>query len=71
MNHHKSLSLVQFRRQVSALPLIPDGLTPVLARLGEEWRVGEPWAGKPKNTLTVVFTASPSLEVAVGQTNKI
>lgn len=71
MKHHKHWSLPRFRHQVMALPVIPDELTPLLYRFGEGWRVGEPWDGKSKKTLTVIFTASPSLEVAVKQVNRI
>lgn len=36
--NRRRLSLTQLRRQVAALPSIPNKLTPMLARLGEEWR---------------------------------
>lgn len=66
MKHHYSLSPGRFLRQVSFLPVIPDSLTPVLFRLGQGWRVGEPWVAKPKKTVQIVFIEEPSdLEVAV------
>jgi len=34
-------STANFLRQITVLPSIPDGLTPILSYLGEGWRIGK------------------------------
>lgn len=65
MKSLERLSHSSFHRQVMALPVIPDELTPILAIFGEGWRIGEPWSGGTTETVSVVFTEPPPFAVEV------